>query len=246
MELYNATGKTKTEEIRNAKPIFALLIQTDCPFDEISTETITVFVERANGSNTEIANQVLLKDFIMLSTYGQSAVYSGNGYKTNALCELTAGGAVALAENEAVKFKLDNLKSAKTYVVNGLEEFASTDVLSKFDRKVALSEETQRDFETSKYNSVAITNYSALEELQLTFDNGQVCKYKKAEVIALSVDADPVQRLFNSATADGLAQSVDVLLNDKLVLPLVGVQKLQVIKAIGNSVNLTFKANQYN
>ena len=245
MELYNATGKLKTDEIRNAKPICALLIQTDLAFDLITTETITVFVERANGSNTEIANQVLLRDFILLSTFGVSAVYSGNGWKTNALCELTAGGSISLAENEAIKFKLDNLKSTSTYVVNGLEEFVSTDILSKFDRKVALSEETSRDFESSQYNSVCITNYSVIEEVNITYDNGQVCKYKKAELIALSVNTDPIQRTFSATTALGTTQSIDVLFADILVLPLIGVQNVQIIKAIGTSVLLTFKADKF-
>lgn len=244
MELYNGTGVLKTAEIRNAKPIASLLIQTSIAFSELTNETITVFVERANGSNTEIATGINLKEFILLSVYGQSAIYAGNGYKMNALCELSELGAIALGENEAVKFKLDSLKSTATYVVNGMVEPATTTVINRFDRKVALSGESSRDFDVAGYSAVCISNYDKIEELSLTFDNGQVCKYTKAELIAISVDVDPIQvlRTDTANAVDGLV--IDSLLSDKLVIPLMGVERLEVIKEQAEVVNLTFKSEK--
>lgn len=231
MELYNASGVLKTGEIRIAKPISALLIRTEKPFSALTNETITIFIERASGSNVEIATSINLRDFILLSIYGTSAVYGDLLFNTIALCELTPLGAINLAENEAVKFKLDNLISTDKWVINGIEEPATTAISLRYDRKVALAGESVRSFDSSAYMAVCVTNFANIQQIQMQFDNGQICKYDQAEFIALSVDADPIQFV-------GSSDAYDV---NKIAIPLTGVVRFEILKTESQVVQLTFK-----
>ena len=54
MEIYNETGKTKSSSLMITRPIGALLVGMSQPFTALTNETITAFIERANGNNTDI------------------------------------------------------------------------------------------------------------------------------------------------------------------------------------------------
>ena len=87
MEIYNAHGKNNTGELRLTRPIGELIISMSQNFADLTNETITDFVGRANGNNTEICTDLQLKAFIAASTAGNPAVFEDVDV-THALCEL--------------------------------------------------------------------------------------------------------------------------------------------------------------
>lgn len=234
MLIYQGTGVTKTQELRVSKPISSILIRTDRALSEMGNETITVWIEKANGSNVEICTNVPLLDFMLISTFGTSAIFEDAVYPVCGLCELTPEFAIALRENESIKMRLDNLAPTKTYHINGIEEPVTADAVVFFDRKVCLVGETSRKFDVSNYESLCITNHTAISELVLKFDNGQTVRYLQDEFIALSLDTDPVLQVNQSGGGTSL-------LENRLVFPLFGVEEIEVLKDEATQVVLILK-----
>ena len=193
MELLNITGQTKTGEIRIDKAIGALLIASSGGLDSVTNETITVFVERADGANLRIATNIPLLPFMALSTVGDSAIIENQEGKVSALCELSEDGSIYLDENDGIKFQFNNLKPQNTYSVNGLEYPVSTEDVISIDRKVMNDDSASKSFDVEMFDVLAIKNYSVIQEMHIQYENGQVVKFTPVELEAVSDDFDPIK-----------------------------------------------------
>jgi len=242
MELYKETGKLKSGEIRIARPIGALLIKTDRPLGEMANETITVYVERANGSNEQIATNQNLKRFILASVFGNSAIETSAG--VSALCEICENGAIQLEENEGIKISLNGLSSTHEYQVNGIEYPQLSDEIVRFDTKKVLSEEASRKFNVQGYESVVIEGITAIDEAHVTYENGQTVKYNREELVAISFDVDPLIGV-GSIHQEGIETGMLVTaVADTVIFPLVGVTDIDIYKGTG-AVTLTLKDESF-
>lgn len=193
MELLSTTGQTKTGEIRVDKAIGALLISTSGGLSSITNETITVFVERADGANVRIATNIPLLPFMALSTIGDSAIIERESGVTSALCELSEEGSIHLEENDGIKFQFNNLKPTNIYTVNGLEYPVSTTEIISVDRKVMTDDSASKSFDVEMFDVVAIKNFTAIQEMHIQYENGHVVKFTPIELEALSDDFDPIK-----------------------------------------------------
>ena len=235
MEIYNETGKTKSGELRITRPIGALLVGMSQPFSALTNETITAFIERANGNNTEIFTELPLAAFIAASTAGNPAVFE-NDTDLRALCELSEEGSINLQETESIKIKLDGLKSAVTYFLNGIEYPTSADSAVKITRKNLLSGETDRRFDVSGEELMLIDGVDSIIELSASFENGMTCRYTAEELKALSRDFDPVK-----VVHIGTAPAVGYDLTGFVTMPLVGVNSIDIKKQDAAAVRLFLK-----
>lgn len=235
MEIYSETGKTKTNELRVTRPIGALLVAMDQPFANLTNETITAYIERANGNNTEILTDYPLAKFIAASVAGTSAVFEDDNGLT-ALCELSEEGSVNLQETESIRIKLDGLKSAVTYSLNGLEYPTLSNSVSKFSRKNILAGETERRFDVAEQEVMIIDGVDAILEMNVTFSNGHTCKFTPAEIKAISRDVDAVKLMkvgLNTTTLFDLPYA--------LVFPLSEVQSIDVKKTGVDPIGIYLK-----
>ena len=125
MEIFNSQGKniTKSGVILLTKSIGSVIFASSLDANALTTEQIKVEVERLTG-NLEITKGFMsLKDFILLTTFNGDAITSEvDGYATTAVCEICQGGAIALGEKDVIKIEMIGLKTAETYVLNGIEE----------------------------------------------------------------------------------------------------------------------------
>ena len=237
-ELFRSlAGQTESPEVLTTKGFGCMIVSTSCEMAELTNESITVWVEK-DGKNIDIAKDVLLKDFMLLGTFGEDCIYSSTQFTTVANIDLTEdGGYIALKDNETIKFKLRNLKPNKVYVVNSIEEpVPSTEVLM-YERKSMSSEDVGRDFDTKGYDIISLQKSDTINELSLTFDNGTVCKYTpfELECVAKSIDQGMV------LTQDGTILSS---LNDRLVFPIKGVVNLNIRKTPGTRLDVTMRIDE--
>lgn len=235
MKLYEATGVTKTNELRATKPISALLVRMNQALSALTNEVISVWIERTNG-NTDLAVKIPLADFILLSTHGESNTYAqiGGIYVCCAICELTPDLAIHLEDNESIKITMDGLKPLVTYSLHGIEEPITGNQIIHFDKKTVLVGETSRKFGVNDYESVCITNYSSVDFITLTYDNGMTQKLERDEFIAISIDTDPVLAIDEGS-------SITQQDSNRLVFPLVGVEYLEIEKDNAVQVTLILK-----
>lgn len=225
---YSETGKTKSGEINISKACMALLFSTDQPFSEIVNEKITVYIERAKGSNTEIATNVPIAEILPVSMHGISAIMQKSG-TTKGLIFL-GDGAVRLGENETIKVVLDGLKSAKTYTINSVESPLTVDDVKRYERKTVTSDETVRDFDVSGFTLAQIGGFDKLTELFITYANGVTVKMLPAELLAIAEFADPT-----AVFVDGTAVSSPA---NAVLVELIDVVSIQVQKNTGGAVNI--------
>lgn len=224
MLVYSETTKTKSGELRITRPIGALLISTDEVIEALANETISVFIEKANGSNIDIATNIPLRDFILSSVFGTASFDGTAGI--SAMCEIANDGAIALGQNESIKVKLDNLKSAKTYTIHGIELPELTNEIVHFDRKTVLTEETSRQFDVTGADEAVITGIDNVDEMHVTYLNGNTVKYLQAEIKAIASDVD-------SILGSGPLGVVVTSISDVVVFPVVGVAKIDIYKSAG-------------
>lgn len=240
MEIYNQSGKLKTESLLITRPIGALIVGMSQPFSALTNETITAHIERANGNNTEILPADFpLKSFLALSTMGNPAIYEENNV-LSALAELCEEGSINLQETESIKIKLDGLKSTVTYSLHGLEYPTLGNSVSRFSRKNLLTEESQRRFDVADQEGMLIEGIDSIIEMNVAFTNGHVCKYVPEEIKAISRDVDAV-KLISLAGASGAVNSTQFDLAGLVSFPLVDVVNVDVKKKTDNKVTFYLK-----
>lgn len=238
MEIYKGTGKTTTGTILLTKGISAFVIGISRAFDALTTETIRVEIERANGSNFEITKGTMaLADFILATTYGEDAVTSSADYETIAVCEIIAHGAIHLFEKDVIKVTLAGLKTTETYVLNGIEEPETGTEVYSFERKSMAPDDTNKDFNVAGFDILILDKSQDIEEINYTFDNGRTVKYTMFELEAMSSAIDPVAYV----KKDG---SVTSKFSTKIQLPLIAVNNVNIRKVQGTQVVSLILRNQ--
>lgn len=229
MEIYKGTGKTTTGTILLTKSISTIIIGSSLGFDELTTETIRVEVERANGSNFEITKgSMSLKDFILANTYGEDAITSDavRALDLVAVCEICNEGSIHLFEKDVIKITLNFLIGAETYVLNGIEEPQTSTEIYSFEHKSMSADDTNKDFNVSGYDICVLDKSDTIEEINYTFSNGQVVKYSLYELECMSKATDPVAYVKNDGT-------IKSSFTDKIQLPLFAVENLNIRKVAG-------------
>lgn len=234
MKIISITGVTKTAEIAVTKAIGSIIIASDLALSGLTTEKISAYIERGNGSNVILANKVLLVDFILASTYGTEATQSDANNALVALCELAVEGAIYLGEKEQIKFVLEDLDATKRYDLFGIEEPILTDDLYFFEQKTVASEDFNKVIDVKGFDLAIMKVDASIGDLSYRFSNGQVIKYLPFELQTLSRDIDPIQALLS----DG---KVVQGLTDRLSLPLVAVDSLEINKSQGSIINFVVR-----
>ncbi|OXA70335.1 hypothetical protein B0A67_16220 [Flavobacterium aquidurense] len=235
MKIATITGVTKSPELTVTKSIGSLIISSDLALSGLTTEKISVYIERGNGSNVILANKVLLKDFILASTYGTENTQSDDDNALIALCEIADEGSVFLAEKESIKIVLEDLIAGKRYDLHGIEEPVATNNLYFFEQKTVASEEFNKKIDVQGFDLAIMTVDETVSDLSYQFQNGQVVKYLPFELQTLSRDIDPIQAVL----ADG---KVLQGLSDRLTLPLVAVVGIEINKSQGAVINFVVRA----
>lgn len=232
MEIYKASGKTKTDELKITKSIASLILCTTKNVNELGNENVTIWIERVNGSNVYIAQSVKLADFLMLTNFGSDAIQSDSEFKTIALCELSQDGAVQLNEGESLKFKIDSLTPAHTYAVYSVEDPITTLDFVMFDRKTLGSEELQKTLDVKSADLAVIDLHPTIKEISFRYSNGMLVKFLPFELRTISRDIDPVFAINQDSTvSQGHTQ--------KLCIPLIEVDAIEFVKDTGAVIEVT-------
>lgn len=234
MKIKSITGVTKVDEISITKSIGAVVIAVDgLAIDQLTTEKISIYIERANGSNVYLANKIPVLDFILASSYGSEAVQSDSNYELIAMCELAVGGGIFLAEKESIKLAFDGLDSTKTYDIYGIEEPTQTDTLAFFEQKTVASEEFSKKIDVNGFDLAIMTTHATVQDLIYKFENGKSVKYLPFELQTQSRDFDPIQAVKGTAV---LAQ-----IPNRLSLPLLHIDEIEVNKEQGAVINFVVR-----
>lgn len=237
MEIYNATGVLKTGELKVNKSIGSLIICSSRALSALTNEIITIWIERANGSNESIATNIPLVDFVMLSVYGGESVQSNATFNMMAVCEIAPEGSVRLYEGESLKFKVDSLIAGETYAFYGIEEPLSSDHVFMFEKKTVASEDTSKKLDVAGFDLAVVNTLASVDTLSYQYANKEVVKYLPIELQVLSRDVDPIQSIANDGTVE---QSIGTL----VTLPLLAVDQIEVQKVAGTLINFTLRTSK--
>lgn len=242
MKIASITGVTKSAELVVTKSIGSLILAIDgLALSALTTEKVSVYIERANGSNKILANKVLLTDFILASTYGSAATQSDATYDCIALCELADEGGIVLAEKESIKIYFDDLIATDvTYDVFGVEEPDGSYDLFVYEQKTIASEEFSKKIDVKGFDLAIMTTHSSISDIsytcRVTETETQVVKYLPFELQTLSRDIDPIQAVNGTA----VLQSVP----NRLSLPLYAVEQIEVNKSQGQVINFVVRRKE--
>lgn len=235
-EIYNQTNKTKTDTLEVSKGFANIAICTDATIDEITTELVSIYVER-KGDTLDICRDILLKDLMLLGTASQDSLVSMGTLKTCAVIDLTVhGGNIKLDDNEKVKVSLTNLKTAKTYQINTIEgSFPDTEI-EQYVRKTIASENLNYDADVRGYDLLSIQKSSTITEISFTHDNNTVVKMTPFEVELYQKSLDPIV----GVTSDGVTSGF----SDRIVYDLKGITAVNIRKTDGALINFSLRINQ--
>jgi hypothetical protein len=236
MELFNSSGKniTKSGVLLLTKSIGAVIVSSSLDVEALTTEQIKIEVEKSTGNEEITKGFMSLSDFIYLTTFNGDAVTSDPTYKTTAECEICEDGSIQLDDKDVIKIELQGLKTAETYVINGIEMPNSSPKTLEFENKSMSSNDKDKDFEVPHCDLALIDNSNDIQEVSYTFFNDNVVKYTLHELRVLSRSVDPVAYVRN----DGTVKSA---FSAKLQLPLFGVKSINVRKTQGNIINLLMR-----
>lgn len=228
--------RTTSELFSVTKGFGALVIGMSRSIQDLSEERISIYVEKASG-NFHICQDVLLKDFIALTTFGEDAINNFDG-KTFAMCEITEdGGYISLNENETIKIQLSKIFRNDEFVLYGFEEPIATHELTKFERKVMASETLTQDYDLKGYDLLSLEKSSQLQEIQLTFDNGAVTTHLPQELEMFCRSVDSIKGVISSGT----------LMNEipnRHIIPLKGIVSIKIKKESGSLLNMHLRIDE--
>lgn len=234
MKITTLTGVLKSPELTVTKSIGSVIVCFSGLLEELLNEKVSIYLERANGSNVILVNKVNLKDFILSSTYGGESIQSDANFGTIAVCEIALEGGIFIAEKESIKIQLDDLRAPNTYEIYGVEHPVTTNDLFHFEQKSVASEEVNKKIDVKGFDLAIMTMDDSISDVSYTFENGQVVKFLPFELRALSVDIDPIQYIKNDGT-------VKQVLDGRLSLPLVHVDFIEINKAQGKIINFVVR-----
>jgi hypothetical protein len=233
MELFNSNGLnvTKSPVMLVTKSIGALVVSSTLDVEALTTEQISIEVEKATGNEEITKGLMSLADFIYMTTFNGDAISSDPVYKTTAECEICEDGSIQLGEKDVIKIQLIGLKTAETYVINGIEMPQSSHKTLSFENKSMASDEKSKVFDVYNCDLAVLDNSSTIEDVSYTFLNDVVVKYTLHELRVLSRSVDPVAYVKQDGTVKGAFAA-------KLQLPLFGVKSIEVRKTQGSIINL--------
>ncbi|OCB78822.1 hypothetical protein [Flavobacterium crassostreae] len=237
MEIFKKTGVKESGIIPVTKGVSTLILALEKEYKDLTTETIRVEIERANGTNFEITKGLMsLKDFLLATTYGEDALVSDlpRGFGLVATCEIALNGAIHLFEKDVIKVELKGLDETKKYQINGIEEPLTTTQIFSFEHKSMGSEDTNKDFNVEGYDILVLDKDDSIEEINYSFDNGKIVKYSLFELEVLSKSIDPVAYVKSN-------NSIQSSFPDKIQLPLIAVVNVNIRKTQGKTINLILR-----
>ena len=235
-EIYSKTGVVKSGTIEISKGFSDLVVSTDLLYDDITTETITAYVER-KGDTIDICRDVLLLDLIVLGTESQDAIVQMGDFSTVAVVDFTVnGGNIELGENEKIKIVLNNLKSTKKYQLNTLDAPFSDNEIQQFVRKTIASENLDITFDVRGYDFMSIEKSDTINEVAITYDNQAVVKFTPWELETMHKSIDPIVSVTNDGVKSGFS--------NRILIPLIGMTSVNVRKSSGTLINLSLRINQ--
>jgi hypothetical protein len=253
MEIKKINSVTKTDEIVITKGIANLVIMCTEDFSFLNDERISVWVEKASG-NQDICRGVLLRDFIVLGTYGEDIVqhgfYDGIQMMTIANIELTEdSGFIQLGENETIKFQLSDLDadSGVTYALVGIEGVNPSTNLRRYERKVISSNSVSQDYDLKGYDLMSLQKHNSVESIDFYMDNGSVVKMTPFELETIQKSIDPFQAFKKITTSNGVQIIPVHELFERISFPLIGVNRMTIRKSVGTNIGLHLRidANDY-
>lgn len=229
-------GATESNEIVLNKGIQALIVACGLKPHELTTEIISVWVEKA-GKNIDSAKEMLLKDFIALGTYAEDIVQSNATFGTIASVDLTKdAGYIHLSEAETIKFKLRNLVADKSYQLHGIEGFAPSTNLYMYERKSMGSEDVSRDFDVKGYDLASLQNHASITEVSLTHENGSVCKFTPFELEVMARTADSANFIEGSV--------LKVSQSDRIIFAVHQIVNVNVRKEPGTRLDFSLRIDE--
>jgi hypothetical protein len=233
MEIFNSQGKniTKSGVLVQNKSIGSLIVSLSLDVEALTTEQIKVEVEKLTGNEEITKGFMSLADFIYMTTFNADAITSDADFKTTAQCEICEDGSIELGDKDVIKIELTGLKTAETYVINGIEEPQTSRKTLSFSNKSMGSDDKSKVFDVVDCDIVVLDNNNDIEEIAYTYANKVVVKYTLHELRVLSRAIDPVAYI----RQDG---SVKASFANKIQLPLFGVDSIEVRKSQGSIVNL--------
>lgn len=229
---YSSTGLTKSPELRINRPIFALLLIADLPFTDLSSERISVDIERSGGSNTTICNQFPVAPLATLGSHGFPAIVS-TAQDFKAMLVL-ASGAIQLKETETIKVTLTGLDASKTYSLHSIESPRVALNPFKYEQKVIGSDDVSKDFEIMGFAKCQISGISEVNQIFLTHQNGTLNKFEVPELVALA-EADDIITIIQ----DGQIMTSP---DDSTIFDVSELVKMEVFKESGSPVVIYLKS----
>lgn len=233
MEIFNSQGKAVTKsgvQVLN-KAIGSVIIAMSLDVEALTTEQISIEVEKLTGNEEITKGFMALADFIYMTTFNGDAITSDVNYKTTAQCEICEDGSIELGEKDVIKIELIGLKTAETYVINGIEEPQTSSKTLSFENKSMGADDKSKTFDVAMCDIAILDNSDTILEVAYSFENGVVVKYTLHEIRVLSRSVDPLAYVRQDGTVkSGFAS--------KIQLPLFGVNSIEVRKAQGSIVNL--------
>lgn len=237
-----------TGSIEATKGFGCLIVASDAEFNDLADEQITIKVEKSNGSDEYIAQDVLLRDFIALSVYGGNCMFPDrdNAYKYVAFCDLTKnGGSIELSEGEKIVISMKNLMlnqddgvTPVKYKLNGFEEALTTRDLYRFERKSIHADSITHDLNVEGYDLISLQNDASITEIALTYENGRRCVYTRFELDTMAAMVDPLSRVKNNQAY--------TYIDGRIVFPLRGVSAINVRKTAGTRLEVHLRTeNEY-
>jgi hypothetical protein len=229
-------GESESNEIVLNKGIQALIVACSCKPHELTTEIISVWVEKA-GKNIDVAKEMLLKDFIALGTYAEDIIQSNDVYGVIASVDLTKdAGYIHLQEAETIKFKLRNLASNINYNLYGIEGFAPSTNLYMYERKSMGSEDVSRDYDVKGYDLASLQTHPSITEVSLTHENGSVCKYSLFELQVMARTADSANFIEGSV--------IKVSQSDRIIFAVHQIVNVNIRKEPGTRLDFSLRIDE--
>lgn len=227
---------TESAEIVLNKGITSLIIGCQLKPHELTTEIISVWVEKA-GKNIDNAKEMLLKDLVYLGTYAEDILQSNATLGTIASIDLTKdGGYIHLSESETIKFKLRNLDPLKNYELHGMEGFYPSSVLFMYERKSMGSEDVSRDFDVKGYDLASLQTHASITEISLTHENGSVAKYTPFELEVMARTIDSANFVEGSV--------IKVSQADRILFPLKKIVNVNIRKEPGTRLDFSLRIDE--
>nr|WP_317631701.1 hypothetical protein [uncultured Flavobacterium sp.] len=239
MKIYQGVG-ANPPTIRHQKNGGDLLfVASSSDFDKLLNARMSVILERANGENIQVCQNVTIGDYAILNRLGNDSLGLITSKSSYLELSLGSNGNIHLGVGDQLAFTFNGFSADSETRIHLMDETVASNSVVKHEIKVMGAEQNRQVFTVAHCEAIFVPNFAnVVDSVIFILDDGKRLEYSADELLYMSSSMASLKAISDDGTLQLLNQ-------DNAIIQTVGVTTVEIIKrydlAEAKALNIHFQ-----